>query len=266
VLRRLGEMDLEDLGRKASVKTGMFKRRMVHVAKRFGAISRWVDLSSVRLGRLMKTFEGTVIFEETLNETLRKDLDLPNTKRVLLAMHDERIKLAVQKELQELTPVAKLGIERISMKTDLIPSDKMKRILIDSARARILNESRTLVCASCWDYTEIERIRDLENAVTCPKCRSNSVGALSCDPNDLKSIMQKKGKAVSKADKRLLDQISESAEVVRKYGKAAIVVQTGRRLGPGDAKRILRKEKRISDRLFGLIMDAEREALKRRFL
>jgi ATP-dependent Lhr-like helicase len=266
VLRRLGEMDLEDLGRKASVKTGMFKRRMVHVAKRFGAISRWVDLSSVRLGRLMKTFEGTVIFEETLNETLRKDLDLPNTKRVLLAVHDERIKLAVQKELQELTPVAKLGIERISMKTDLIPSDKMKRILIDSARARILNESRTLVCASCWDYSEIVRIRDLENTVTCPKCGSNSVGALSCDPNDLKSIMQKKGKAVSKADKRLLDQISESAEVVRKYGKAAIVVQTGRRLGPGDAKRILRKEKRISDRLFGRIMDAEREALKRRFL
>jgi len=266
VLRRLGDMDLEDLARKASAKTGMFKRRMVHVAKRFGAISRWVDLSSVRLGRLMKTFEGTVIFEETLNETLRKDLDLANTRRVLLAIRDGRITLTVHHDLQELTPVAKLGIERISMKTDLIPSDKMKRILIDSARARILNESRTLICTSCWDYSAIVRIRDLENPVTCPKCGSKSVGALSCDPDDLNVIMRRKGKAVAKADKRILDQVYESAEVVRRYGKAAVVVQAGRRLGPGDAKKILRREKRVSERLFELIMQAEREALKRRFL
>ena len=266
VLRRLGDMDLEDLARKASVKTGMFKRRMVHVAKRFGAISRWADLSSVRLGRLMKTFEGTVISEETLNETLRKDLDLPNTKRVLFDIRDVRVRLTVHSGLQELSPVAKLGIERISMKTDLIPSDKMKRILIDSARARILSESRTLVCASCWNYSAIVRISDLGSSVTCPKCGSKSVGALSCDLSDVEMIMQRKGRVVAKADKRMLDQLSESAEVVRKYGRAAIVVQAGRRLGPGDAKKILRKEKRISDKLFELIMQAERDALKRRFL
>jgi ATP-dependent Lhr-like helicase len=265
-LRRLGDMDLEDLARRASVKTGMFKRRMVHVAKRFGAISRWADLSSVRLGRLMKTFEGTVISEETLNETVRKDLDLPNTRQVLNAIRDGRIKLTVHHDLQELTPVAKLGIERISMKTDLIPSDKMKRILIDSARARILDESRTLVCTSCWNYSGIVRIRDLESPVTCPKCGSKSVGALSCDLDDVKSIMQRKGRVVAKSDKRMLDQLSESADVVRKYGKVAMVVQAGRRLGPGDAKKILRKERRVSDRLFELIMQAERDALKRRFL
>jgi ATP-dependent Lhr-like helicase len=248
------------------MKTGMFKRRMVHVAKRFGAISRWADLTSVRLGRLMKSLEDTVISEETLNETVRKDLDLPNTRQVLNAIRDGSIKLTVHHDLQELTPVAKLGIERISMKTDLIPSDKMKRILIDSARARILDESRTLVCTSCWNYSAIMRIRDLRNPVTCPKCGSKSVGALSCDPDDVKLIMQRKGRAVAKSDKRLLNRLSESADVVRKYGRAAVVVQAGRRLGPGDAKKMLRKESRISDRLFELILQAERDALKRRFL
>ncbi len=266
VLRRLGDMDVEDLARKASVKTGMFKRRMVHVAKRFGAISRWVDLSSVRLGRLMKTFEGTVIAEETLNETLRKDLDLTNTRRVLLAIREGTIKLIVHHELQELTPVAKLGIERISMKTDLIPSDKMKRILIESARARIMNESRTFVCTTCWKYSEIRRIRDLDSTVTCPKCASKSVGVLSYGPEDVESVMKRKGRAVSKFDKRLVDVLLESAEIVRKCGKTAVVVQAGRRIQPGDAKKILRKEKHVSDRLFELIMQAERDALKRRFL
>ena len=266
ILRRLGDMDIEELARKASAKTGMFKRRMVHVAKRFGAISRWVDLSSVRLGQLMKTFEGTVIAEETLNETLRKDLDLPNTRRVLLAIRDGGIRLIVHHESQELTPVAKLGIERISMKTDLIPSDKMKRILIESARARMLNESRTLVCVSCWSYNEIKRISDLENVVACPKCSSKSIGVLSSDPGDVKSVMKRKGRVVSKSDKRLTDLLLESAEIVRKYGKPAVVVQAGRRLQPSDAKKILRKEKRISNRFFELIMQAERDALRKRFL
>jgi hypothetical protein len=78
--------------------------------------------------------------------------------------------------------------------------------------------------------------------------------------------MQRKGRVVAKTDKRILDQLLESAEVIRKHGRAAVVVQAGRRLGPGDAKKILRKEKRISDKLFELIMQAERDALKRRFL
>jgi ATP-dependent Lhr-like helicase len=266
VLRRLGDMNLDDLAKEASAKTGMFKRRMVHVAKRFGAISRWADISNVRLGRLMKTFEGTAIADETLSETLRKDLDMPNTKQVLLAVRDGRIRLRVLSGLDELSPIARLGVERISMKTDLIPSDKLKRILIDSARARILNESRTLVCTSCWNYAEIVRISDLPNAVACPKCQSRSIGALSHDLGELNSLIQRKGKAVAKADKRILDQASESALIVKKHGKPAVVVQAGRRLTPGDAKRILLKERRISDRLFELIMDAERQALKRRFL
>jgi ATP-dependent Lhr-like helicase len=266
VLGRLADMNVEELAKVSSSKTGMFKRRMVHVAKRFGAISRWVDLSSVRLGRLMKTFEGTVIAEETLNETVRKDLDLPNTKRVVSAIRDGSIRVAVVSGLRELTPIARLGIERISMKTDLIPSNKMKRILVDAARARILNESRTFVCTSCWNYAAIIRIRDLPDPMTCPKCESKSVGVLSCDLDEAEALMRKKGRALAKIEKRMVDQATESASVVQKYGKPAILVQAGRRLGPGEARRIARKERRVTDRLFELIMDAERQALKRRFL
>jgi ATP-dependent Lhr-like helicase len=214
----------------------------------------------------MKTFEGTAIADETLSEAMRKDLDMPNTKQVLLAIRDGRIRLTVLSGLGELSPIARLGVERISMKTDLIPSDKLKRILIESARARILNESRTLVCTSCWNYAKIVRISELPNAVACPKCQSKLIGVLTRDLDEVNSLMQRKGKAVTKADKRILDQASESALIVKRYGKSAVVVQAGRRLTPGDAKRILRKERRISDRLFELIMDAERQALKRRFL
>jgi len=266
VLCRLGDMNVDELARVSSSKTGMFKRRMVHVAKRFGAISKWVDLSSVQLGRLMKSLEGTVISEETLNETLRKDMDIPNTRRVLLGIRDGTVRVEVLAALKEPSPIARLGIERISMKSDLIPSDKMKRILVDSTRARILNESKTLACASCWKYAAIVRVKDMPDTVTCPKCGSKSVAALSYDLDEISSLMRRKGKASTNTEKRVSDQILESTALVRKYGKSGVVVQAARRLSAKDAGRILRRERRLSDRLFEMIMDAERKALKRRFL
>ncbi len=80
VLQQLSGMELENVIREASKKSGMFKRRLVQVAKRFGAITRYADFHSVKLRQVMKSLEGTVIMEEAFKETLEKDLDLPNTK------------------------------------------------------------------------------------------------------------------------------------------------------------------------------------------
>jgi hypothetical protein len=71
---------------------------------------------------------------------------------------------------------------------------------------------------------------------------------------------------LSKADKDLAEQALKSAALTAKHGKVAAVVHAGRGLNSADVAKILRKEKRISDRLFELVMSAEREALRRRFL
>jgi hypothetical protein len=39
----------------------------------------------------------------------------------------------------------------------------------------------------------------------------------------------------------------------------------GRRIGPGEAKVVLRKNSKISDRLYQAIMDAEKRVLRKRF-
>ena len=49
----------------------------------------------------------------------------------------------------DASPVARVGLEKVSMKTDLIPPERMKLILVESARARLLNEVRTFVCTKC---------------------------------------------------------------------------------------------------------------------
>ncbi|MEM2961034.1 MAG: DEAD/DEAH box helicase, partial [Candidatus Bathyarchaeia archaeon] len=142
-LKNASEDIIKETMTRAVVKTGIFKRRLIHVARRFGAIQKWVDFESVSLRNLMKSFEDTVIYEEALKEVFTKDLDLKNLVNVLGMMKCGDIKIVRVETHGEATQIARVGIERVSMKTDLIPSEKMQRILIESAKARLLDETRT---------------------------------------------------------------------------------------------------------------------------
>ena len=266
LLKKLPQMNLEKVVREASVKTGLFKRRMVHVARRFGAISRWVDISRVTLFQLMKSFEGSVIFEESMKETLDKDLDIENTKRVVDQIGNGQISIVGLAPKTETTPIARIGLERISQKTDIIPPDKLKRLLLESTKARILNEARTFVCTSCWKYVEILTIKNLSPKTRCPECGSKILGILDYSKEDIAKVLEKKGKAMSKSDIAILEQAKQTADLFKKFGVAAAHVLAGRRIRASDAEEVLARQDKLSDRLYDLIMEAERSSMRKRFM
>jgi len=251
---------------RACVRTGIFKRRLIHVARRFGALKKHVDLSSVSLQSLIRSFEGTVIYEEALKEVFAKDLDLKGLIRVFQRISDGDISVVQLRVDDQPSTLARLGIEKVSMKTDLIPPEKMKRILLESARARLLNETRTFICVNCWNYLESIRIDDLPLKPKCPRCGSNRLGMLRVDEDEAYTLIDKKGQRLRKSERRLRDEAVQTANLISNYGKAAVIVLSGRGLRISDAREILKREKEISDRLFELILEAERNALKRRFL
>jgi len=265
VLRQLGKMDIQNMVIESTKKTGLFKRRLVHVAKRFGAITKWVEFGGVNLRQLMKSFEGTVIMEEALKETLEKDLDVPNTMRILQQV-DSTFEVIVSTQTSEPSPIARIGIERISRKTDLIPPEKMKRILVESTKARILNESRTLACPKCLAYAHIVRVKDMPIDFLCPKCKKGYLGITAELPDRMEKIAAKKNHILSQQDQRVVDDLKGSSSLLRTYGKAAACVLAGRRIRAAEARPVLRRNGRISDRLFEGIMQAERKILRRRFL
>jgi len=266
LLRELLKRNVATELEKALMKTGLFKRRLVHVARRFGAISRKVDFGSVRLDQLMKTLEGTAVIEESLRETLEKDSDLPNMMRILKDIHDGAIQVQSIESKGEATPVTRIGIERISRRTDLIPPEKMKRILIESTRVRILNEARTFMCTSCLQYVEMKQLKDLPLRPRCPKCKSKAIGMLSLSEEEALAIAKKRRRNISARDQETLELARETGDLIEKYGRAAAYVLAGRRVDPLEAEFVLEQEKRVCDRLFELIMEAERNALRDRFL
>ncbi len=264
-LMKMPEELVKETLTRATVRTGLFKRRLIHVARRFGAIKKWVDFSSVSLKSLVKSFEGTAIYDEALKETFTKDLDVKHLIQVLYELKEGKIELVKLENKGKASPVARIGIERVSMKTDLIPPERMRLILIESAKARLLNEVRTLICINCWNYLEMIRIKDLPDNPKCPRCGSNALGILEEDEENLLSLMEKRGEKLTKSEKKLMEKAVETAKLVEKYGKLAAVALAGRKLRVSDVKEILRKESKLSDRFFELVIEAERKALQRRF-
>ncbi|MEM2902262.1 MAG: DEAD/DEAH box helicase [Candidatus Bathyarchaeia archaeon] len=265
MLKEVEESELTALLSKAAEKTGLFKRRLVHVARRFGAISKWVDFTSLSLNRLIKSFKDTVIFEEAMKETLSQDLDPENACMVLRMMKSGEVKVEMIQSSGELSPISQLAMRRASMKTDLIPPDKMERIILDSARARILSESVTIVCASCWGFCEVVEVKTLKEGFRCPRCKSKSLGILNYAPEKLSKLLRNRGVARGKSDKRILEEVLATASLFEKFGVRTAYVMAGRKVTPHQAREILSKTSIVGEELFKLILEAEREALKRSF-
>jgi ATP-dependent Lhr-like helicase len=265
-MKEMPESQVRSRLTEATVKTGLFKRRMIHVARRFGALRRWVDFSNISLRSLMKSFEGTVIYDEALKECFTKDLDVGHTLEVLNRLRKGQIEIKKAETAGVPTPIAQVGIERVSMKTDLISPEKMRLMLIKSTRARLLNETRTFICTSCWDYLEMIGIKDLPANPMCPVCGSTALGVLDQEEEKIRILTEKRGEKLAKSEGKMQKQAFKTAGLISKYGKPAALALCGRRLRTSDVKKILHEENNLTDRFFELIIEAEKEALKKKFL
>jgi ATP-dependent Lhr-like helicase len=249
----------------ATVKTGLFKRRMIHVARRFGALKKWADFSSVSLQKLVKSFEETPIYEEALKEVFTKDLDVENLVRVLGLIHDGEVVVTRIDNGGTVTPIARVGVERISMKTDLIPPERMRAVLIESAKARLLSEAASFVCVNCWGYVEMLRAKDLPDRPKCPKCGSYAIGLMKVEEERALPLVDKEGTGLTKSEEKLREHAVNTARLIEKYGRPAAVALLARKVTPAEIMRVLEKEQKLTDRFYELVLEEERKAISKRF-
>jgi ATP-dependent Lhr-like helicase len=264
-MKTMPDQTVRDTLTRATVKTGLFKRRMIHVARRFGALEKWADFSSISLQKLIKSFEGTPIYDEALKEVFTKDLDLERLVYVLGKIRGNEIVLQKVDTGGNATPVARLGIERVSMKTDLIPPERMRAVLVESAKARLLSETCSFLCTSCWNYLEMIRVNQLPDKPKCPRCGSTSIGLLKVEEEKALPLIEKKGERLTQSEEKLQKQALQTAQLMAKYGKTAAVALSARRIQPSDITEVLTKETRLNDEFYEFVLEAERKAMAKRF-
>ena len=101
-------------------------------------------------------------------------------------------------------------------------------------------------------------------AIQCPECELNRIGALKADENEVRKEIRK-GKSKSKKPGKLFNEAIKSAELISTYGKAALLTLAGKGIELDDAAEILKKESAVNEHLVELIIESEKEVLKRRF-
>jgi len=147
----------------------------------------------------------------------------------------------------------------------LIPPERMKAVLIKSAKARLLSETCVFVCTSCWNYIEMVCAKDLPDKPKCPRCGSTAIGLLKVEEEKVLPIAEKKGEKLTKREGRIHRRALQTAHLIARYGKPAVVALCARRVKPSDVMVVLEKENELTDRFYELVLEAERKALSKRF-
>jgi len=265
-LFELTSLDIRAVAEEALVNTGLFKRRMIHVARKFGAVSKWADFSNVSLSQLTKSFRDTAVFTEAVKETLAKDFDLQNLKLVLDRLKSGEVEVVTMSTEGEASPIAQVGLKKIGRRANLMTSDKAEHLIVESAKVRLLNEVKTFVCSENWDYVRMMPVKEFRDGFTCPKCGSKRIGVINDIEEVAMKLVVKQCRNLTNREKEIEARALRTGEMTAKYGAMATLVLAGRRLRLSEVEELLSSSEKVDDKLVSQIVAAERKALARWFL
>lgn len=242
-------------------RTSLFRWKFLHVARRFGVISKDVSFMDINLRKIIKAYEDTVVYKETLKELFSSLLDIKNAKKVLKGIKSGKIKLEVV-ELKEPSPIAELGLKTYS---EIILPERAERIILKSLRKRIENKRVELFCLYCTRWATSLKVKNIDNELKCKNCGARMLAILKRDENELKKLYRryKNGERLSREERKEIKAMQTTANLFLSYGKNAAVALAARGIGPEVAKRVLRNS-RDEEELYKNILKAEREYARTR--
>jgi len=240
-------------------KSNLFEWKFVHVAKRFGAISRGADYGKVRMGKIIDSYVGTPIYKETLKELEIEKLDIERTAEILRKIQKDEIHVVFK---PGLSPIGKLGIKR--KYAEVVGPERPEVEIFDLFRKRLMSTKVRLVCVNCGEWTRTFKVKDLPKEIKCSKCEAKLLGVVHPSRTEITKVIKKKLRGTSLTDEedKKFDRVMKSADMFLVYGPKAAIALAGKGVGPQTASRILAKFHKTEDDFLRDILEAERLYLK----
>ncbi len=239
-------------------KSELFEWKFVHVAKRFGAISRDADFGKVTMKKIIEEYVGSPIYKETIKELETEKLDIERATDLMRRMQSGEIKLVVQRGL---SPLGSLGLtERYS---ELVSPGKPEKEVLEIFKKRLLNSKVKLVCVNCGGWEQTFVVKSISDKIRCSKCGAISLAAMkSVSLNYSKFVKSGLKGNLKSEDGRRFKMMKKKADVFMTYRRLAVIALAARGVGPTAALRVLSKHHSDEDELFKDILDAERNFVK----
>jgi len=258
--------DVEKILVESLQNSDLFAWRHWHAARRFGIIERKADYKSIRGRMLVRAMKGSPVNSETQREVLLEKFDLTTTKEIVSKIMAKSITIDITTERADTcSPYATPIIDKI-IPHDLLRPAVPSKPLTDIVRERLLSETVRLVCVFNGDWDAVRVVDQLGETIRCPKCGSTLIAATYLGNDVLLQAVKKKKKnlKLTPDEEHSWRQGWLNASLVQTKGKEAVIVLSGRGVGPSTATRILRRLHRTRDDLYLDILKAEREYARTR--
>jgi ATP-dependent Lhr-like helicase len=169
-------------------------------------------------------------------------------------------------ESDSISPIARIGVEEVSRRGEIISPERLRALIRQSTEARVTDSFLIMVCTNCWDYIELKRVGSVVLG-PCPRCGSDAVGFSTESYEALFSLSLKARSRSTLHGKSLktVESLKKSAELTRQFGSDALVMMAGRGIRLSEASALLTKKSKEGGDLIDYVIEGEREALKRRY-
>ncbi|MFZ3113499.1 MAG: helicase, partial [Methanothrix sp.] len=229
----------------------LLRWKMIHVARKFGALSRDVDYQRVSMAKLLAVFEGSPMYREALREIYHDRLDIERTRMVLGRIRDGSMAMTTS----SLSPIGTSG--RGGGK-DVTSPENADAAVIKLLKNRIMNDRVLLFCVNCKKWKSMRQVERVPDRPECPLCGSRMVAALKPWEEDEIKVVRKRDKKTAE-EKRRAKRVFRNANLVLSYGKTAAIALASRGLGPETAARVIGKLQKDEIEFYRDILKAEKE-------
>jgi ATP-dependent Lhr-like helicase len=244
----------------ALTKTELFEWKFIHVAKRFGAISRHADYGKFAMKRIIQDFMGSPIWKEALRELETEKLDIAKAEEMLKKIQSKELPLIFS---SGLSPIGKYGMkERFA---EVVGPEKPEREIFEIFRNRIMETKARMICTNCGQWSQVYKVEEISNDLKCPMCNARTLAMARENDTDAQKIVKKslrKTATLTTEEQRKVETLKSKADLFLVYKKKAIIVMAGRGIGPTIGKRILAKFHKSDTDLLKDMIQAERQFMK----
>jgi len=161
---------------------------------------------------------------------------------------------------ETLAMTVRLAVRNIAFKSFHLPLDSTPE-QIEAAVVKVKEAGLNLYgCGVVYMNNENE----VNNAFEYARLGGMKV-IIGVPGHDLLPLVEKKGQKLARAEEKLRGHAVQTAQLMAKYGKAAAVALSARKIRTSDVAGVLEKGSKLGDRFYELVLEAERKALSKRF-
>ncbi|MDO9098751.1 MAG: helicase, partial [Candidatus Methanoperedens sp.] len=235
--------------------TMLLKWKMVHVARKFGALSRDVDYERISMKKLLEVFERTPMYDEAVREIFHDKLDIARAKEVLGKIQGGSMKLIVQ-------PISPIGEAGFMGGRELMAPERADSSIMMALKSRIMNDHVILFCLNCKKWKANRIVNNVPQVPECPLCSSRLIAALKPWEEEEIKIAKKPDTEKNEEERKRTARVYRNANIVLSHGKTAVIALASRGIGPETASRVIRKLREDEEEFYRDILIAERNYAK----